>query len=244
MTKLLVVLQNAYDKGSLADRWNYAAWKREFESSRTGTRLLYALPDMGTSPSWRVHYANAAPGVGRGSRSCLRPSRVHLRRAVKRVEPDVVLACGRLAEETALAAWEGSLLAIPHPAYMCLTNELLDRCRDVLTAWGDGNPARFAGVLHTPFSRLALRQRQGHVELLKLSGNKEETMSKQTNVVVVQTGEYVTIPGTNKHVLAGPGRLEVTRKSDGTVYGRIVEGQSCDMQLAVKRRYTRVSWGV
>jgi hypothetical protein len=176
-----------------------------------------------------------------------------LRRAVKRVEPDVVLACGRLAEETALAAWEGALLAIPHPAYMCLTNELLDRCRHMLESWGvfheqphwrekswRGDAGAVAGAL----PRLALRQRQGHVELLKLSGNKEETMSKQKNVVVVAEGEYVTIPGTNKHVLAGPGRLEVTRKADGTVYGRIVEGQSCDMHLAVKRRYTRVSWGV
>jgi hypothetical protein len=54
---VLVVLQNAYDKGSLRDGYQYHRWLREFQSSRTGVRLNVVTEDL-----TNVHYANGPMG--------------------------------------------------------------------------------------------------------------------------------------------------------------------------------------
>lgn len=168
-TRLLVLLQNVYDKGALKKGYHPAVWRHEFQSSRTGRRLLSALP---TGHEWRIHYANVAPGIGRGSRSKLEASAAHLRRALRRVHPTMVLACGRQAEELARTGWWGALIVMPHPAYMCLTNELLERCRLLLTAWchmydrvdRQNHCHPDWRIVATNRPRIALRQRRGHIE--------------------------------------------------------------------------------
>ena len=151
---LLVVLQNAYDRGSLADGWHPSRWRKEYEQSRTGRRLALALPK-----ECSVHYTNANPRMGHGPDSKHEPDVAHLRRRLRAVEPDAVLACGKLAEDAMTAmrdVWLGTLFAIPHPASRVLTNALLVECRTAIVLWmieGNGMP------------RQAFRQRRGHTEV-------------------------------------------------------------------------------
>ena len=90
---VLVVLQNAYDKGRLRDGYQYHKWLREFQSSRTGVRLNIVTEDL-----TNVHYTNASPKIGCGPGSILAACKAHLRRAIKRVSPQIILACGAVAE--------------------------------------------------------------------------------------------------------------------------------------------------
>lgn len=154
MTRILVVLQNPYDKGKLST-WNPSTWRQEFERSRAGVRLRReALPSGGAI---KYSFANANPTIGNGARSRFAASPKHIRKALRRVQPDLVLACGRDAEDAIAQTWDGPMIAIPHPSYMCLTNELLRTCRVVLVAWVEA-PARAL--------RIALRQRRGSVEVV------------------------------------------------------------------------------
>jgi hypothetical protein len=129
MTRLLVLLQNAYNRGALRDGWCAVTWRRELLASRTGVRLRQAIP---TGPAWYVRYANACPGLGDGPDSKLQPCRRHLKRVMRRWPPHVVLACGETAMAAAQAAWGGPTVFIPHPAYRLLTNDLLARARGIL----------------------------------------------------------------------------------------------------------------
>ena len=70
-------------------------------------------------------------------------------------------------------------------------------------------------------------------------------MRARTKVIVtIEQGQYTPIPGTSSQVLAGPGALEVVRYDDGAVSGRIISGESLPPARAVKRRLTRVGWGL
>jgi len=104
--KVLVVLQNPYNKGPLQE-WHPGRWKREYETSRSGKRLSIALP---TSPDVRVHYTNANPKVGDDPKAKFDGQVKHVERALKRVQPDIVLACGKNAEEVVLKVWTGPLV--------------------------------------------------------------------------------------------------------------------------------------
>lgn len=68
-------------------------------------------------------------------------------------------------------------------------------------------------------------------------------MAKQTNVVTVEEGQYVPLVG-KEFVCIGPGEVRVTRYDNGTVNTEITKGQSSPVRDAVKRKLTRLSWGV
>lgn len=140
--RLLVVLQNPYNKGQLAD-WNPGHWYREFLSSRTGRRLARALPEersdhygTGNKQLWSIHFTNANPKVGDGPDAQHEPDLPHLRRTLRRVRPTLILTCGMNAEQAIVQLWDGPLIAIPHPAYRLLTNDLLARCKQFIEDWG------------------------------------------------------------------------------------------------------------
>jgi hypothetical protein len=130
--RLLIVLQNAYDRGGLAMGWSPGRWRKEFLASLTGARLRHALPEGG---GWELRFANACPGIGVGSGSRLTPCVRHLRRAIRRVDPDAILACGKVAAAVVPSLWDGPYFAIPHPASRVVTTELLLRCRAAILAW-------------------------------------------------------------------------------------------------------------
>ncbi len=64
------------------------------------------------------------------------------------------------------------------------------------------------------------------------------------HVVTLEEGEYAKVPNDKNHVLIGPGKLSVTRRSDGRVYGHIVEGEAKPIALALKRKLRPVGWGI
>lgn len=65
-------------------------------------------------------------------------------------------------------------------------------------------------------------------------------MDKRT--IEVAEGEYTTIPGTREYVLIGPGRLSITKRGDGSVHGRILEGSPSPADLAARKQLKRRSW--
>lgn len=140
---VLVVLQNAYQRGRLRSGYHPSTWLAELRGSRSGTRLREALP-IGAV----VRFANASPTMGRTVDSKTSPCARYLRRRIRDARPDVVLACGRVAEATVCSMWRGPLVAVPHPAHRLLTNDLLHRARELLGA----------------STRIALRQRRGHYD--------------------------------------------------------------------------------
>jgi len=154
---LLVVLQNAYDKGRLraGERFNPASWRAEFTQSSTGRRLRIVL---NSHDDLDIRYCNAAPGIGKGSRSKLKACPKHVGKAVRRANPNLVLACGELAEKTVRDLWEGDLIVMPHPAYMFLTQDLLLQARRAIRDWKSSYP-RPPEVT----KRIALRQKRGFV---------------------------------------------------------------------------------
>lgn len=142
--KILIVLQNAYDVGRLSEGFNSAAWLSELRGSLSYSKVIRVIPD-----GFEVRWTNACRGVGIGVNSRLEayPQKIRKRAVEHRV--DAILACGRVAEQASLEAWDGPLLAIPHPACRVLTNGLLDVGRAILEA-GHG--------------RIAIRQRRGFLD--------------------------------------------------------------------------------
>lgn len=132
--KLLVVLQNPYDKGALKNGWNPAYWKNEFLRSRTYARLRSALP-WERSGRWLIHFTNANPSIGAGPDSHFDADLGHLRRTLSRVRPDFVLACGKCAEAALVDLWAGPLAIVPHPAHRLVTDSLYERCKHILNSW-------------------------------------------------------------------------------------------------------------
>lgn len=142
---VLIVLQNAYDRGSLkaGERFNPATWRAEFLGTRTWTRLQRLF----SRGKYNLHFTNAAPGIGSGPRSLLPVQHKNVKDRIRRVNPDIVIACGKSAEE-ACTDWSGNMMVIPHPAYMLLTNDLLDHA---------------ANKLRRSPIRVALRQGPGYI---------------------------------------------------------------------------------
>lgn len=172
--RVLVVLQNAYDKGSLGGGWSRARWVKEFSTSRSGCRLSVMLGD---NLKW-CRYANTTPAVGRGPDSVLPPSPAHIRRVLKRVEPLVVVACGRQAEAVCSAEWPGDLLVIPHPTFRVLTDALLAEAGRLLNwrmCWHTQPGIVVERVVRGPVCRLLVRQDRGGHTVHALPGHQPES---------------------------------------------------------------------
>lgn len=118
--KLLVVLQCPWRKGRLENGWNPQVWRKELGSSRTGVRLQEALP----AETFEVVVCNASPALADSPDGIFPADLGHLRRVVRRTEPDVILACGRVAQK-AMAEISPAIpvVAMSHPAYRLLSNQ-------------------------------------------------------------------------------------------------------------------------
>ena len=91
---VLVVLQNAYNKGILSggSRYSFRRWFSEFEQSRSGARLAQMF---GWENLRRLHYTNTTPLIGVGPDSQLKVDIAHLHRSLLRIKPRLVVACGK-----------------------------------------------------------------------------------------------------------------------------------------------------
>lgn len=167
MRKLLVILQNPYDKGELSKGWNPSRWRSEYNKSRSGQRLHRALP----TNHFKIHFTNANPKIGWGPDWCSKPNFDHLRRVLKRLKPDVILACGQVAESAVIELrkpghHERELLTtfviIPHPAFRLLHNNTLAAAQAIFEALG-----RHEQPLNTRVRFKQLRDGKFHKELIE-----------------------------------------------------------------------------
>jgi hypothetical protein len=138
---IVIFLQNAWSGIYAGGTWPRPSWLRALERSRSGQRLKILVDDLSICE-------NTTPLVGATADSVVPPDREHICAVLAARKPDIVVACGRQAELALLDIWNGSLLAIPHPAHRLVTNALYQQARSMLTK------------LNT---RVALRQRNGHV---------------------------------------------------------------------------------
>jgi len=111
---LLVVLQNAYRKSGAPYR-NRRQWLKCLWLSHTGKRLRRMLP-----ADIEPYVINANPQIGKHAGAVFPPDLEHLRQTIERVNPSVILACGRMAQ-TGLDALGVTYVAAPHPAWRQLT---------------------------------------------------------------------------------------------------------------------------
>lgn len=148
----LVLLQNAWARRAMSS-WPHGSWVAALARSRSGRRLAKLLGED-CFGSGLVHFGNTTPRVGQGPDSRLPPDDLHVISLLDGIE--VVVACGRQAEEAARRLWKGPLLCLPHPACRVLTNDLL----------AEGHRLLFtAGPLRR---RVALRQLRGSVATVEL----------------------------------------------------------------------------
>lgn len=165
---VLVILQNAYNKGTLSSgsRYSFRHWFREFEQSRSGVRLAEMF---GRETLRRLHYTNTTSIIGVGPDSQLKVDIAHLRRSLLRVQPRLVVACGKQAEQACLNLAVQDLFCIPHPAHRLLTNKLLEEAGNAVkwrlifleTPTITGLPS--LDWLREPCVRVAFRQRRNKI---------------------------------------------------------------------------------
>lgn len=126
MKKLLVLLQNAW---GVDDGYIPSLNKKSFISSHTGKRLREALPD-----DCKVKIRNSSPHVGSVSSSNFPPDLDYVRSEIRKIKPDVILACGvnaRIAVENVEVTVP--VVFMPHPAYRQLSKQMtLDTKNDVM----------------------------------------------------------------------------------------------------------------
>lgn len=123
---LLVILQCPWRKGRLENGWNSRVWAKMLWVSQTGKRLLEALP----KGAYDVKVCNANPSLADTPDGVFPPDRKHLRRVLRRVQPNVILACGKVAKEALVQVKVNApVVEMPHPAYRLLSRQMTKRVR-------------------------------------------------------------------------------------------------------------------
>lgn len=143
----VVFLQNAWSPHYAGGTWPRRSWLLALRLSRSGQRLKLLIDDLDICE-------NTTPIVGATSSSVVPPDETHIAEILQRRSPDVVIACGKQAEQALLKLWQGSLLAIPHPAHRLLTDDLYLKAKALL--------------LEKYAHRWALRQGKGEVLIEQL----------------------------------------------------------------------------
>lgn len=120
-----VFLQNAWSPVYAGQHWPRQSWLRALERSRSGQRLRLLIDNLAEVWNTTAEVADHPDG-------CLPANDRHVRKVLRDVDPAIVVACGRQAEEVLRRLWLGPLLVVPHPAARLLTNELYLAGRELL----------------------------------------------------------------------------------------------------------------
>lgn len=121
MLTLLVILQNEYGLGE--EPLPRHVWLRRLWHSYTGKRLSEMLPE-----GCQVEVINASQLMGKGPAACFPPDPEYIARMVSTYRPDVILACGRVAQAGARALGL-QYISAPHPAWRRLSKERTQEIR-------------------------------------------------------------------------------------------------------------------
>jgi hypothetical protein len=84
-----------------------------FAGCLTGRRLQAAFGPVLCS---RITWEEASPVVTGSPRECPPADPAHIRAALERHQPGIVLAFGKIAAEGVRPLWTGNLIVAPHPA--------------------------------------------------------------------------------------------------------------------------------
>jgi len=96
---------------------------------------------------------NTTPEVSSNPEGICPPDMGHIK-SILNENPDVVVACGRQAEEALRVAWQGPMIAVPHPACRVVTTDVFLKAN---------------AMLRQGFSsRIAIRQKKGAIQLENL----------------------------------------------------------------------------
>lgn len=99
----------------------------------------------------KVHFDNTTPAVGDHPDSIIAPDYEHMKTVIARIRPSVIVTCGSQAfAAIQVLAPSKPVLAIPHPTFRVVTNQLFIVAADVIKQ-------RFKGVVR-------LRQLKGEVK--------------------------------------------------------------------------------
>jgi len=122
--KILVFLQNAW---GCEDGYIPTFNRESFCKSHTGKRLKEMLPDDAT-----IIIRNASPLVGIESDSCYQPDLSYVRRCIKEIKPDLILACGINARYAVEKLGIKNVVFAPHPAYRKLSKQMTNKIKSVI----------------------------------------------------------------------------------------------------------------
>ncbi len=81
-----------------------------------------------------VDVINASPNIGDSPKSVFRPDVFHLGKSIDAIKPDVILGCGRMAQE-GLKTIGVSYIAAPHPSWRLLSNDMILRIKDEIALY-------------------------------------------------------------------------------------------------------------
>jgi hypothetical protein len=128
---ILFILQNAYRSEKYKFR-NEQEWYNDLSRSHTGRRLLSMIPD-----NQDVRVVNASPKIGNNVSSKFEPNIDHIKKCVEHYKPQVVCACGQMAQKGCEIA-KIKYIPAPHPAWRALSKkqagEIKKRLGDALGA--------------------------------------------------------------------------------------------------------------
>lgn len=117
--KILAFLQNMYcDNPELVkrivteDNWNRLVKKFLFQSF-TGKRIIKAF---GEELANRIIYDESTDEIADNPYSACKPNIVHIRWALHKHKPDIVITFGGIAYKSVSSVYKGELIRLPHPA--------------------------------------------------------------------------------------------------------------------------------
>ncbi len=158
---IAVFIQNAYSEIYVGREWPRDSWLSSLMAARTGQRLNDLFGTFRWVPfNTTLEVAKSASGV-------CKPDLGYIA-AVLAQGPRAVVTCGSQALRAVGPLWTGPLLALPHPAYRCLTDALYQDAHDWL--------AKDLELIGRKMNRtngrwpiqFKLSQRRGHSELENL----------------------------------------------------------------------------
>jgi Uracil DNA glycosylase superfamily. len=122
---ILFILQNAY-RNENHQFSNHDEWHRELLRSQTGRRLVEMIP---AGAEFRV--INASSFIGDNPNSVSAADTKHMRRLIKQIKPDIICACGKIAQDGCKKLGLDFIEA-PHPAWRCLSKKTTTNIRNLL----------------------------------------------------------------------------------------------------------------
>jgi len=144
MYDTITFLQNAWSPRWAGRHWPRQRWLGALRRSHSGRRLSDMLDDL--SICW-----NLTTTVCATPEEIPEPDVPYIRTIIAQQSPKLIVACGRVAEETLQELWLGPLLVVPHPTYRMLTKQLYREAKHIIEHGFD--------------KRAALRQRKGRTEM-------------------------------------------------------------------------------